>query len=253
MIPVFAGLAIVPGLVISGKLDSFLIHEFCCMQHLRLTAEIQNTLSAARIEVMSLPDCPELKLYLLNQDFPTTGLSAEEMAAVITEPAYWVFCWASGQVLARYLLDNPELVRGKRIIDFGSGSAVAGVAAMLAGAREVIACDIDPLACLAAQANAELNGVELTISDNWDDITGDVDLILVADVLYDRENLPWLGRFIARANEVLVADSRVKNFDYPPYEWVGEYSSSTQPDLDEFDEFRKVRLYRASAAGYHSD
>jgi predicted nicotinamide N-methyase len=215
------------------------------MRHARLTAEIQKTLSAAHIEAMTLPDCPDLQLYLLNKDFPTTGLSADEMAAVITEPAYWVFCWASGQVLARYLLDNPALVSGKRIIDFGSGSAVAGVAAMLAGAKEVIACDIDPLACLAAQANAQLNGVELTICDNWDDIEGEVDLILVADVLYDRENLPWLGRFIARSNKVLVADSRVKNFDYPPYQLVGEFASSTQPDLDEFDEFRKVRLYQA--------
>lgn len=217
------------------------------MIHPELTKVISKTLSQARIESMALTDCPELSLYLLNSDFPTTGLSPNEFEAVMHEPAYWVFCWAGGQVMAKYILENPEYVKGKRIIDFGAGSAVAGIAAKMAGAAEVIACDIDPLACMSAMANAELNGVELTISDNWDNIEGEVDLILVADVLYDRENLPWLGRFIERANDVLVADSRVKNFNYPPYEFIGQYTSSTLPDLDEFDEFRQVRLYQATS------
>lgn len=219
------------------------------MIHSELTQIISKTLRQGRIEAMALTDCPELSLYLLNQDFPTTGLSPAEFEAVMLEPAYWVFCWASGQVMAKYILEHPDYVKGKRIIDFGAGSAVAGIAAKMAGAKEVIACDIDPMACMAAKANAELNGVELTISDNWDTIEGEIDLILVADVLYDRENLPWLGRFIERANEVLVADSRVKNFNYPPYEYIGHYSSSTLPDLDEFDEFRQVRLYQAKALG----
>lgn len=215
--------------------------------HTELTRIISSTLSQARIQAMALSDCPEISLYLLNADFPTNGLPPDEFEAVMSEPAYWVFCWASGQVMARYILDHPDYVKDKRIIDFGSGSAVAGIAAKMAGAREVIACDIDPLACIAAKANAALNDVELTISDNWDHIKGEVDLILVADVLYDRENLPWLGRFLERADEVLVADSRVKNFNYPPYNYIGQYHSSTLPDLDEFDEFRQVRLYQAKA------
>ena len=193
-----------------------------------------------------MSEAPEIALYLINADFPQHELSADEMHAVMNYPAYWAFCWASGQVLARYLLDHPERVRGKRVLDFGCGSGVVAIAAAMAGAKEVIACDIDPDALLATRCNAELNGVELVLSDDFDGVEGELDLIIVADVLYDRANLPWLARFQQRAAEVLVADSRVKNFDFPPYQQIAEMSSSTLPDLDEFDEFRQVRIYHAS-------
>ena len=109
-------------------------------------------------------------------------LSREEMLAVMNYPAYWAFCWASGQVLARFILDHPEWVRGRRVMDFGAGSGVVAVAAMLAGAREVVACDIDPEALLAVRCNTELNGVALTLADDFDAVAGDIDLIIVADV-----------------------------------------------------------------------
>ena len=195
-----------------------------------------------------LPDCRGLSLYLLNEDYPQHELTPEQTLSILRYPVYWAFCWASGVVLARYLLDNPEWVLGKRVMDFGSGSGVAGIAAMMAGAEQVIACDIDEDARLACSVNAELNNLSLDVRGDFDGVAENVDIILVADVLYDRENLPWLSRFLERAPAVLVADSRVRDFNFPGYSKLGEFESSTLPDLDEFDEFRRVSLYHGSLA-----
>ena len=97
----------------------------------------------------------------------------------------------------------------------------------------------------ATRANAEHNGVDIEVYADFDLVQAPVDIIIVADVLYDRDNLPWLETFIQRAGEVLVADSRVKNFSYPPYELIDQRRGVTVPDLDEFDEFRDVRIYYA--------
>lgn len=210
-----------------------------------LDSRLREILPSARLAILQLPDAQEIELLLLAQDYPQQTLSADEMRAVMDNPLYWVFCWASGQVLARYILDHPEEVRGKRVMDFGCGSGVVAVAAAMAGAREVVACDIDPLAMEATRFNAALNNVELVLADNYFDVMGDIDLIIVADVLYDRENFPWLDRFVERAPRVLIADSRVKNFDHPPYRAIDSRDSFTIPDLDESAEFRDVRIYLA--------
>ena len=212
-----------------------------------LTQRVSSVLPAARIETLELNNGTGIQLYLMNEDYPQDKLPQEAALQLMEQPYYWAFCWASGLVLSRYLVDNPHLVAGKRVIDFGCGSGVVAIAAMKAGAREVIACDIDPLARLASEENARLNQVDLIISDDFDSIDESVDLIVVADVLYDRENLPWLSRFLERAEEVLVADSRVKNFDYPPYQQIGRFEGCTMPDLDESREFRDVRIYLGSS------
>ncbi|AQA19340.1 methyltransferase [Halioglobus japonicus] len=210
-----------------------------------LEARLRDILPSAHLEVMPLPDAPELRLLLLAEDYPRQVLNRQEMWAVMDSPLYWIFCWASGQVLARYILDHPEQVAGKRVLDFGCGSGVVAVAAAMAGAREVVACDIDPLAIAATQFNAQLNDVSLVLAEDYFDVQDDIDLIIVADVLYDRENFPWLERFVARAPHVLIADSRVKNFDHPPYRAIDRRQSCTIPDLDESAEFRDVRIYQA--------
>jgi predicted nicotinamide N-methyase len=130
-------------------------------------------------------------------------------------------------------------------VDFGCGSGVVAIAARLAGAREVIACDLDEVALAATALNARLNGVELTYCDDFDALEGDVDMILLADVRYDKDNIPWLQRFCERAEAVLLADSRVKNFDYPQYRRIARHDSYTLPDLEELAEFRDVSLYLA--------
>lgn len=209
-----------------------------------LTRTLRQTLSQARIVAETLPDCGGLQLYLLAADFPQDALSPEEMHAALHEPAYWIFCWASGLALARRILREPELVRGKKVLDFGAGSGVVACAAALAGAREVVACDIDPASLAACRANAELNRVPVRLAGDFFALREDFDLVLAADVLYDRANHGFLAAFLERAPDVLVADSRVKNLQVPPYVLTGEEDAETLPDLNEFDEFRRVRFYR---------
>ena len=176
------------------------------------------------------------------------AFSQEETRRILHEPPYWSFCWASGLALARYLAANPEWVAGKRVLDFGAGSGVAGIAAVKAGALEVVACDLDPLALAACRANADLNGVALSYSADFFAEADRFDLILVADVLYDRANLPLLDHFLTRGHEALVADSRVRDFQHPAYQRLDILDALTLPDLAEPWEFRKVSLYHSRRA-----
>ena len=210
-----------------------------------LAAALRRILPAARLEEVALPATPAVRLLLLQGDYPRDALSPDTVQRVMDNPLYWIFCWASGQVLARFLLERPDWVRGKRVLDFGCGSGVVAIAAARAGASEVIACDIDPLALAATRTNAGRSGVKLELVDDFFGVEGHIDLIIVADVLYDRANFAWLERFVARADRVLIADSRVKDFDCPPYRQIARHSSCTLPDLDESAEFRDVRIYLA--------
>jgi predicted nicotinamide N-methyase len=161
----------------------------------------------------------------------------------LASPAYWCFCWASGQVLAQYLLAHPERVEGKSILDFGAGSGVVGIAAMLAGAREVVAVDLDPAALAACAVNAAINGVQLTLASDLDAIQMPIDLIIAADVLYDRDNLLFLEALPTLATEVLIADSRIKNFNHPHYRLLQTQTATTWPDLEEHPEYNQVRVF----------
>lgn len=212
-----------------------------------LNKRIRNMLADARLIEQSLPQCSEIKLWLIDPLPMRRRFTQEEIAAIQAYPAYWAFCWASGQVLARYILDHPELVKDKKVMDFGAGSGVVGIAAMMAGAREVVFCDIDPDALLACAANANLNGVECCFNEDLFAFDESLDLLIAADVLYDKENLPLLKLFHQKAPEVLIGDSRIKDFNFPPYKKVVECNSFTVPDLDELDEFRCVNLYQIVA------
>jgi predicted nicotinamide N-methyase len=214
-----------------------------------LSALLPPTLAGARIEATDLPAVPALALYLLNADYPQQRLGDDAVRALMEDPLYWVFCWASGQVLAAAILANPEWVRGRRVLDFGAGSGVVAVAAARAGAAEVVACDRDPRALVACRENAALNGVALALAEDFELVQGRIDLITAADVLYDRANLPWLDRFVDRAGAVLVGDSRLRDVDRPRYRVLLRQSACTWPDLDESAEFRRVTVYAAGAPG----
>ena len=202
-------------------------------------------LKDAFISPQALPQCPEIELLLVDPSTMQRPFSLDEIRSIWENTAYWAFCWASGQVLARYILQNPNTVKGKKILDFGSGSGVVAIAAMKAGAREVIACDIDPDALVSCRENALLNGVSIQLSDDLYSIHDpDIDLLIAADVLYDRANLSFLDTFFEYAPEVLLADSRIKDFQHDRYEYVERQESFTVPDLDELDEFRWVNLYQ---------
>ena len=211
-------------------------------------AALQHTLSAllgdAQLSAETLPGTA-IRLWLIDADNMDRAFSPEETRRILEEPPYWCFCWASGLVLARWLAENPQWVRGKRVLDFGAGSGVAAIAAAKAGALEVVACDLDPLAIEACRANAALNDVQLSYSTDFFAEADRFDLIIVADVLYDSANLPLLDQFLSRGREALVADSRVRDFQHPLYQRLGILEACTWPDLAEPAEFRHVSLYHA--------
>ncbi|UZA67356.1 class I SAM-dependent methyltransferase [Pseudomonas viridiflava] len=214
-------------------------------QHLQQA--LHELLGDARLVVTALPQTT-LKLWLIDADNMDRAFSPDETRRILEEPPYWSFCWASGLALARFLAEQPHWVKGKRVLDFGAGSGVAGIAAAKAGALEVVACDLDPLAIAACKANADLNDVRLNYSADFFAEADRFDLILVADVLYDRSNLPLLDHFLRRGREALVADSRVRDFQHPAYERLDMLHALTLPDLAEPHEFRDVSLYHAVRA-----
>ena len=211
-------------------------------QHLQQA--LHELLGDARLVVTALPQTT-LKLWLIDADNMDRAFSPDETRRILEEPPYWSFCWASGLALARFLAEQPHWVKGKRVLDFGAGSGVAGIAAAKAGALEVVACDLDPLAIAACRANADLNDVHLNYSADFFAEADRFDLILVADVLYDRANLPLLDQFLTRGREALVADSRVRDFQHPDYQRLEILDALTLPDLAEPWEFRKVSLYHS--------
>lgn len=211
-----------------------------------LQQALAELLGDARLSVTQLPDT-DIRLWLIDADNMDRAFNAEETRRILDEPPYWCFCWASGLVLARWLAEHPEWVRGKRVLDFGAGSGVVAIAAAKAGAAEVVACDLDPLALAACRANAALNDVQLGYSVNIFDEVEHYDLIIVADVLYDRSNLPLLDDFLSRGRMTLVADSRVRDFAHPAYQRLTVLEACTWPDLAEPAEFRQVSLYKADS------
>jgi predicted nicotinamide N-methyase len=208
-----------------------------------LEERLHSVLPAARLRVLPLPALEHISLWLLDPSNLDRAFASEETRRLLENPPYWGFCWGSGLALARWVLANPDSVRGKRVLDFGAGSGVVALACSLAGAASSIACDLDADALLACSLNAELNGRQLELAADFFAVSGELDLILAADVLYDRENRAFLDHFAARASRVLVADSRVRDLQHPGYRRLGTLAGQTLPDLGEPLEFRKVALY----------
>jgi predicted nicotinamide N-methyase len=211
-----------------------------------LQAQLQQIVSELSLVKLKLPDLPEdspIHLWLLSPDMPPLSVHDERVTRLWQNTPYWSFCWASGLAMARLVLNYPELVAGKTVIDFGAGSAVVGIAAKLAGAKRVIACDLDPVSLLAAKHNADLCGVTLDYLSDINELEKPADLLLAADVLYDLCNRSLLDHFLSWAKSSVVADSRVRDFKHSDFTNAGCLESSTWPDLDESAEFRQVNFY----------
>jgi len=170
----------------------------------------------AHTEVIACPAVPEIRLHAATEVTPLWQATEAFLQESGLDPPYWAFPWPGGMALARHLLDHPDLVRGRRVLDLGSGSGLTAIAAALAGGRAVVANDTDAVACRAARLNAALNGVTLTV-DGSDRLAGDggpaderFDVILAADICYERpmaeRAIGWLRREAARGARVLLAD-----------------------------------------------
>lgn len=165
--------------------------------------------------VLVSPHVPEIKLHLADEAHDLWHKTEEELEQEGLQPPFWAFAWAGGQGLARHVLDHPDLVRNRRVLDFASGSGIVAIAAKMAGGYTVTANDIDPFCKTAIELNANLNGVNLKFSQTDLLATGhqwfeDIDILLAGDVFYDRAMavavLPMLQAFAASGKSVLIGD-----------------------------------------------
>jgi predicted nicotinamide N-methyase len=191
------------------------------------------------------PHTPELELLLADEITPIWRLTEEALEEMGLPPPFWAFAWAGGQALARYVLDHPELVDGKRVLDIGAGSGLVGLAAARAGAACVLAADIDAFACAAIALNARANGCDITVTQ--DDLIGAAlawDVILVGDLFYERplaeRLLQWLGPLDVPA---LLGDPGRNYFPKTRVEKLASYSVQTTRDLED-REIRETGVYR---------
>jgi predicted nicotinamide N-methyase len=190
---------------------------------------------------------PEIRLHLATEITPIWQATEDWLAERNVEPPFWAFAWPGGQATARHLLDNPHIVRGRRVLDFAAGGGIAAIAAALGGAAVVDAAEIDPLAVAAIRLNAALNDV--AVHAETADVVGEParwDLILCGDVCYEapmtRHILPWL-RACARDAEVWVADPGRAYLPGSGLERIASYDVPTSLELEDRT-LRPTVLYR---------
>ncbi|HJW40286.1 MAG TPA: methyltransferase [Rhizomicrobium sp.] len=205
----------------------------------------------ANTALVAPPLVPEIKLHLATEVVPLWQLTEEELAAQGVPPPYWAFAWAGGQALARYVLDHPDLVRGKRVLDFGSGSGLVAIAAAKAGAERVTAADIDGFANAAIRLNAAANSA--IVSATTDDLIGSDGnwrTILVGDMCYERplaeRLLAWLTDRAAQGATVLLGDPGRSYFPKSGVERLDTFRVQTTRDLED-REIRETSVYRLIA------
>jgi predicted nicotinamide N-methyase len=185
------------------------------------------------------PHTPELRLHLADEVTPIWRLTEEELGELGLPPPFWAFAWAGGQALARYLLDRPAAVAGQRVIDFATGSGLAAIAAMRAGAAEVLAADIDPFCAAAVALNAEANAVAVafTGANLLDAAPPAADLILAADICYEQplaeRVMAWLAGARAAGTRVLIGDPGRSYFPKSGLIHLAEYRVPTTRELED--------------------
>ena len=188
-----------------------------------------------------VPHAPEISLWLADEVTPIWRMTEEELGEMGLPPPFWAFAWAGGQALARYLLDHPHEVAGKRVLDFAAGSGLVGVAAMKAGAADCLCADIDPFCEAAVAANARANAVTLTFvgHDLLQAPPPDVDVICAGDICYEKPMtdavLSWLGQARDRGVRVLIGDPGRTYFPRTGLEFLAEYQVPTTRELEDLE------------------
>lgn len=203
----------------------------------------------ANTKLMAPPLVPEIRLHLAEESLPIWRKTEEELGEINVPPPFWAFAWAGGQALARYLLDNAELTRGKTVLDLGSGSGLTAIAAMQAGALSALASDIDTLSLAAIDLNASANGVAVSTSSE-DQLKGpprDADVILVGDLFYERSLAEAVSAYIEAAARggamVLIGDPQRSYFPKGRFEKAADYRVPVTRELEDA-EIKQTAVWR---------
>jgi len=196
------------------------------------------------------PHTPELVLHLADEITPIWRMTEEALEAIGLPPPFWAFAWAGGQALARYVLDHPQTVAGRGVIDFAAGSGIVAIAAAKAGAARVLAADIDLFCEAAVAVNAAANRVDVAFTvENLLDAEPPAwaDVILAGDICYEKplaeRVLAWLGAARARGATVLVGDPGRSYFPRQGLEKLAEYQVPTTRELEDM-EVKKTAVWR---------
>lgn len=199
----------------------------------------------AHTTMAPVPFVPEVVLATATEVTPLWRVTQEWLADTGLDVPFWSVPWAGGQALARWVLDHPEEVRGRRVLDFGAGSGLVAIAALRAGARAAVAVDVDPLAEAAVAVNAQAN--EVVVAARIEDVVGaavDADVVLAGDVWYERAPAErfggWLADLAARGVRVLTGDPARAYVPSSLVELV-RYEVPTSIDL-ESQAFRTTRV-----------
>ncbi|MFT3987947.1 MAG: methyltransferase [Aestuariivirga sp.] len=193
----------------------------------------------ANTSLLAPPLVPEIMLHLAHESVPLWQKTEEELGEIGLPPPFWAFAWAGGQALARYVLDHPEFVRGKRVLDLASGSGLVGIAAMKAGARSVVAADIDAFAVKAIELNAAHNSVvvQATGGDLLKQPLLGFDVILVGDLFYEQSLagrvFAWLNEAQQRGVGALIGDPGRSYLPREKLEKIAEYNVPVTRDLED--------------------
>ncbi len=192
----------------------------------------------ANTVVASPPLCPEIRLHLATEVTPLWQATEDLLEQAQLPPPYWAFAWPGGQALARYIIDHPEMVAGKTVVDIGAGCGLVAIAAALAGAR-VTAAEPDAFACRAIAMNAGLNGVNLAIEtgDLLAREPGDWQAALAGDMCYERpladRLLPWLRKLSGKGALVLLGDPGRAYLPKSGLEPIARYDVPTSLELED--------------------
>ena len=194
------------------------------------------------------PLAPTLRLQLADEAVELWMKTEEELSEMGLPPPFWAFAWAGGQALARYIAEHPQIVAGRRVLDFAAGSGLVGIAAALAGAKTVEASEIDGFALAAIALNAETNGASIRILEG--DIIGrddGWDVVFAGDVSYERGMAEavtdWLETLYTRGAEVWIGDPGRTYLARHKLECVAEYSVPVSRALEDA-EIKNGGVYR---------
>ncbi len=205
----------------------------------------------ANTRTIAPPLTPEIRLRLADEAVPIWKKTEDELGAMGLPPPFWAFAWAGGQALARYTLDHPALVKGRRVLDFAAGSGLIAIAAAKAGAAQVEAADIDVFAIAAIEANATQNDVRVRprlenligADDGWE-------VVLAGDIAYEKAfagaAMDWLASLARRGAAVLIGDPRRSYLPLDRLDCVIEYSVPVTRELED-SEIKRTGLFRFSA------